>query len=142
MEKIIKELNKLIQKAIKADESPVAAVIVHNNRIIAKAYNKRNKSNITTDHAEIIAIRKANKVLHSWRTNECTLYVTMEPCDMCKSVIKESRISKVVFFLKRSNEKKQYDKTVFDIIDSPDFLTKNFIEEYKKIVKNFWQNKR
>ncbi len=142
MDKIIKELNKLINKAIKNNESPVAAVIVQNNKIIAKGYNKRNKSNITTDHAEIIAITKANKKLKDWRANKCTMYVTLEPCEMCKSVIKESRIENVYYFLARNPEKKQYKGTQISLFNSTKESDKNFVENYKKIIKNFWQNKR
>lgn len=142
MEKIIHELNKLINKAIKNNESPVAAIIVHNNKIIAKAYNQRNKSNITTDHAEIIAIHKANKKLKSWRTNKCTMYVTLEPCEMCKSVIKESRIENVYYFLPRNPEKKQYKGTKILSIDNTIETTEKFIRNYKKIMHEFWENKR
>ncbi len=142
MEKIIHELNKLINKAIKNNESPVAAIIVHNNKIIAKAYNQRNKSNITTDHAEIIAIHKANRRLKSWRTNKCTMYVTLEPCEMCKSVIKESRIENVYYFLPRNSEKKQYKGTKILSIDNTIETTEKFIRNYKKIMHEFWENKR
>ena len=142
MEKIIKELNKLVNKALKYDESPVAALIVHNNKIIAKAYNKRNRSNITTDHAEIIAITKANKKLKNWRTNKCTMYITLEPCEMCKSVIKESRIENVYYFLPRNPDKKQYKGTKINLIEENEEIIKEFNNNYKKIIRNFWENKR
>ena len=74
---IIRELTKLIEKAVKKDESPIGAIIMYNNKIIAKAYNNRNKTNNTLGHAEIIAIKKANKRLKSWRLNKCTLYVSL-----------------------------------------------------------------
>ncbi len=142
MDKIINELNKLLIKAIKNNEAPVAAIITCNGKIIAKAYNKRNKSHITTDHAEIIAITKANKKLKNWRANNCTLYISLEPCDMCKSVIKESRIDKVYYFLTRSPEKKQYKGTEFIAIDdTPDVITE-FNKNYLKMIKKFWENKR
>ena len=142
MEKIIEKLNKLLKKAIKANESPVAAIIVYEGKIIAKAYNKRNKSNITTDHAEIIAITKANRKLRNWRTNKCTMYVSLEPCEMCKSVIRESRIDKVYYFLPRNPEKKQYKGTNFINVDNSIEDVNNFNEKYKKIMKKFWENKR
>ena len=142
MEKIIKELDKLIKKALKRDESPVAALIVYNGKIISKGYNRRNKSNMTTDHAEIIAINTANKKMHSWRLNKCTLYVTLEPCEMCKSVIAESRIENVYFFLTRNPEKKQYKGTKIVKIDHNNNLNREFTENYKKIMHNFWENKR
>lgn len=139
---IITELNKLIKKAIKHNESPIAAIIVQNNKIIAKAYNKRNKSNITTDHAEIIAINHANKKLKNWRTNNCTMYITLEPCEMCKSVIKESRIENVYYFLPRNPEKKQYKGTKMANTDNSLEINKKFVDNYKKIMHNFWENKR
>ena len=139
---IIKKLEKMWIKAAKKNESPVAAIIVYNNKIIAKAYNKRNKSNKTIDHAEIIAINKANKKIKNWRLNKCTLYCTLEPCEMCTTVIKESRIEEVYYIMKRNPLKKQYNKTKFNnLIDSNkefDKLTQN----YKKLMKNFWENKR
>ena len=139
---IIEELMKLVKKAEKKDESPVAALITYNDKVISKAYNKRNKSNITTDHAEIIAIQRANKKLKSWRTNKCTLYVTLEPCEMCKSVIKESRIEKVYYLLPRNPEKKQYNKTEFNNLEKLNFENKKISEKYKEIMQKFWENKR
>ena len=139
---IIIELYKLLKKSKKQDETPVAALIVHKNKIIAKACNSRNKTNKTIDHAEIIAITKANKKLKNWRISNCTLYVTLEPCEMCKTVIKESRIDKVYYFLSRYKEKKQYNKTDFLCMNTDNNLVEEFNIEYKKIIKNFWQNKR
>lgn len=141
-DKIIQELTKLVKKAEKNDESPVAAIIVENGKIVAKAYNKRNKSHRTIDHAEIIAITKANKKIKNWRTNKCTMYVTLEPCEMCKTVIKESRIEKVYYFLERNQEKKQYKKTEFNNINKMQKNVENFTNEYLNIMKKFWQNKR
>ncbi len=142
VDKIIQELTKLVKKAEKNDESPVAAIIVENGKIIAKAYNKRNKSHKTIDHAEIIAITKANKKIKNWRANKCTMYVTLEPCEMCKTVIKESRIEKVYYFLERNQEKKQYKKTEFNNINKMQKNVENFTNEYLNIMKKFWQNKR
>ena len=102
---IIKELNKLMDKAIKDNEVPVACIIVRDNKIISKAYNKTNKTNNILDHAEIIAIKKASKKIHNWRLNDCKLYVSLEPCDMCKEVIKKSRISEVIYYSKQNNNK-------------------------------------
>ena len=89
---IINELNKLLDKAIKYNEVPVAALIVYNNKIIAKSYNKVEKNNSVLNHAEINVIKKANKKLNNWRLDNCELYITLEPCEMCKSIIKKSRI--------------------------------------------------
>ena len=102
---IIDELNKLTDKAIRKNEVPVACIIVKDDKIIAKAYNKTVKTNNILDHAEIIAIKKASKKIHNWRLNDCKLYVSLEPCDMCKEVIKKSRISEVIYYSKQNNNK-------------------------------------
>ena len=85
---------KQANKALKYNEVPVGAIIVKNNKIIAKAYNKKEKSNDSTKHAEIIAISKACKKFKNWRLDDCILYVTMEPCMMCSGAIEQSRIKK------------------------------------------------
>ncbi|MEG0026521.1 MAG: nucleoside deaminase [Bacilli bacterium] len=102
-ETIFNELYKLSMCAFKHGEIPVSAVIVKNNIIIAKGYNKRNTSNNPLDHAEIIAIKKACKKSNNWRLNGCDLYVTLKPCSMCSEVIKECRINNVYYLL--DNEK-------------------------------------
>ena len=102
---IIDELNKLTDKAIRKNEVPVACIIVKDDKIIAKAYNRTVKTNNILDHAEIIAIKKASKKIHDWRLNDCKLYVSLEPCDMCKEVIKKSRISEVIYYSKQNNNK-------------------------------------
>ncbi len=137
--KILKILNQLALKAIKRSEVPVSAVLVYENKIIAKAYNKRNKTNSTISHAEIKVIQKANKKLKSWRLNNCTIYVTIEPCDMCKSVIKEARINKVYYLLDRKTNKKQYDKTKFLKLELESEKDTN---EYLNNLNNFWKNLR
>lgn len=78
-------------------EVPVAALVVKNDKLIAKAVNKIEKLSDATAHAEILAIREASKELGDWRLNECILYVTLEPCAMCAGAIINSRISKLVF---------------------------------------------
>jgi tRNA(adenine34) deaminase len=82
---------------------PVGAVIVKNNKIISKAYNKKEKTKNVTKHAEIIAISKACKKIKNWRLDECEIYVTMEPCMMCCGAIEQSRIKKIIYGVK--NEK-------------------------------------
>jgi tRNA(adenine34) deaminase len=79
------------------DEVPVGALIVKDGKIIAKGYNKSIKSKDTTAHAEIVAIRKACKKLNNYRLNDCTVYVTIEPCAMCTGALIWARIKKIVF---------------------------------------------
>lgn len=85
------------KKAYKRGDVPVGAVIVKNNKIIAKAYNKKEKQNNAIQHAEIIAIAKACKKLKTWHLEECTLYVTLEPCMMCTGAIIQSRIKTIEY---------------------------------------------
>ncbi len=138
-EKYIDELIKLSQKSLKKSEVPIAALIIdETGKIISKAHNTRNIKQQTINHAEILAIIKANKKLKSWRLNKCTLYVTVEPCDMCKSVIKESRIQNVFYLLPRLPEKNQYSKTIFNKLK--DISEKE--DKYQEIMNKFWKNKR
>lgn len=89
----LKEANKAYRKG----EIPIGAVIVKNGKIIAKAHNLKESSNLSTAHAEILVIKKASKKLKNWRLNDCHLYVTVEPCMMCSGAIIQSRISTVFF---------------------------------------------
>ncbi len=83
--------------AFNQDEVPVGCVIVKDNEIIATGYNQREANQSALDHAEIIAIKEASQKLNTWRLEDCTLYVTLEPCAMCAGAIIQSRIKKVVF---------------------------------------------
>ena len=85
------------QAAMDADEVPVGAVIVHENRVIAAGCNQREQLRDPTAHAEMIAITQAAAELQSWRLEDCTLYVTLEPCPMCAGAIVQARIPQVVF---------------------------------------------
>ena len=132
IEYILKEMHKLLNKAIKEDEVPVGAIIVKDNKIISKAYNKTNKSNNILDHAEIIAIKKASKKLNNWRLDDCTLYISLEPCDMCKEIIKKSRINNVIYFSKQ-NEFKTENNPNYKLLENNDISI---------ILSNFFKNKR
>ena len=131
-EKIKNKLNKLILKAKKKDEVPIACVITYKDKIIASSYNKvRNKNNII-NHAEVICLKKATKKLKNWRFNECNLYVKLEPCDMCKEIIKKYRINNVYYFVKQNN---------YETESKPNYIYKEN-KYYSKVLKNFFKDKR
>ena len=96
-EKYMKEALKQAKKAYALGEVPIGCVIVHEGKIIGRGYNRRNTDKNTLAHAEITAINKASKVIGDWRQEECTLYVTLEPCPMCAGAIIQSRIKEVVY---------------------------------------------
>ena len=92
----MKEALKQAKKAYDLNETPIGCVIVHEGKIIARGYNRRNTDKSPLAHAEIAAIKKASKKLGDWRLEECTLYVTLEPCQMCAGAIIQARIPCVV----------------------------------------------
>ena len=91
------EAFKEAYKALKKQEVPIGAVIVKNDKIIARGHNKREKSKNALMHAEVVAINRACKKLKDWRLENCTIYVTLEPCPMCAGAIANARIKKVVY---------------------------------------------
>lgn len=95
-EKFMKAALKQAQKAYAIDEVPIGCVIVQNGHIIARGYNRRNIDKNTLAHAELAAIRKASKKTGDWRLEDCTMYVTLEPCQMCAGAIVQSRMKRVV----------------------------------------------
>ena len=95
-EKFMKEAIRQAKKAYALREVPIGCVIVYEGKVIARGYNRRNTDKNTTSHAEINAIRKASKKLGDWRLEGCTLYVTLEPCQMCAGAIVQARIDKIV----------------------------------------------
>lgn len=128
---IEKELYKLIKKAIKRNEVPVAAIIVKNGKIISTGINNREIKNNVMGHAEIIVIKKAAKKLKTWKLSECILYTTLKPCNMCEEIIKNSRIKKVYYYLEnynKNNFKTEYIK-----------INKNENFKFEKELKNFFK---
>ena len=91
---------KQADKALRIGEVPIGCVIVHHapekDRIIGRGYNRRNTDHSTLSHAELTAIKKASRVMGDWRLEDCTLYVTLEPCQMCAGAIVQARIPRVV----------------------------------------------
>ena len=95
-EKYMKAAIREAKKAYALEEVPIGCVIVQNDRIIARGYNRRNTEGNTLAHAELSAIKKASKKTGDWRLEDCTMYVTLEPCQMCAGAIVQSRMKKVV----------------------------------------------
>ena len=134
------------KKAFKNNEVPIGAVIVKDGKVISTGFNLVESKNSSLYHAEIIAIKKAQKFLKDWRLNECTLYVTVEPCLMCTGAIINSRIKKVVFGLKEEkfgaivskikiNEYKFNHKFEFEIDET-------YSDEIKNLMQLFFKMKR
>lgn len=136
MQKINKILYREALKAYKKGEIPVGAIIVKNSKIVAKSHNNRQKSHVLIGHAEINCILKAEKKLKDWRLDDCEMYITLSPCNMCEIFIKESRLKKVHFLLKQPN---------FDTKNS-NFAQINGFEEdklkYEKLLKKFFSQLR
>ena len=133
----IEEIIKQAKKAAKIKEVPIGAVIVYKNKIIAKAYNQRRRKKDVLGHAEIIAIKKAVKKMKDWRLNKCDLYVTLEPCHMCKEIIKEARINNVYYLVSRQEGKKEYDKTNISSIKEKRYEKEQM--EYKQLLSDFFK---
>ena len=115
----VKEAIRQAKKAYAMEETPIGCVLVHDGKIIARGYNKRNKKKNTLAHAELIVINKASRVLGDWRLEECTMYVTLEPCPMCAGAIVQARIPKVV--IGSMNPKAGCAGSVLNLLDMPGF---------------------
>lgn len=134
------------KKAEKMGEVPIGAVIVKNGKVLAKAYNKKEKYKCAIMHAEILAVEKASKKINNWRLDGCDIYITLEPCPMCASAIKQSRIANVYYGLSNSDKN---NETIIKAIFSKD---KNnlpcnvscgyFCSEIKNMMKKFFKTTR
>ena len=102
-EKYMKEAIKQAKKAYALGEVPIGCVIVHEGKVIGRGYNRRNTDKNTLAHAEITAIKRASKDIGDWRLEECTLYVTLEPCPMCAGAILNARIAEVHYGVREEN---------------------------------------
>jgi len=135
-EKYEKILLNLSIKASKKGEVPVSALIVSNNKIIAKSFNRKNLDKNSLYHAEIICLQKAYKRLKRWNLNDCIMYVSLEPCDMCKILIEESRINKVYYILDKGICNNKYNKTEYEQMYAVNKV------EFAKIIDNFFKKIR
>ena len=118
-EKYMREAVRQAKKAYALGEVPIGCVIVHDKKIIGRGYNRRNTDKSTLSHAELIAIRKAGKVIGDWRLEECTLYVTLEPCQMCAGAIVQALNPRVVMAC--MNPKAGCAGSILNILDMPQF---------------------
>lgn len=135
-----KYMNIAIREAKNAyDEGnvPVGAVIVNNGNIVSFAHNIKNTDNVSIYHAEILCIIDACKKLNTWRLNDCELYVTLKPCDMCIAAIAESRISKV-FYLLDSN----YEENLSSNIVNISLNRINDCYDYNRLLSDFFKRIR
>ncbi len=145
-EKFMKEALKQAKKAYDKLEVPVGAIIVKDGKIIAKAYNQKECKNDTTNHAEILAIKKASKKLNSWRLIDCDMYVTLEPCSMCAGALIQSRIRKV--YIGALDEKTGACGSVLNLLEDYKFNHKVEIEtgvlkdECENLLKDFFKTLR
>lgn len=145
-EKYIKEALKQAKKAYALGEVPIGCVIVHEGKIIGRGYNRRNTDKNTLAHAEITAINKASKVIGDWRLEECTLYVTLEPCQMCAGAIVQARIPEVVMGC--MNPKAGCAGSILNILEMPQFnhqvkVTRGILEaECSQMLKTFFEELR
>ena len=131
-EKYMKEAIRQAKKAEALGEVPIGCVIVYEGKIIGRGYNRRNTDKNTLSHAEITAIRKASKKVGDWRLEGCTLYVTLEPCQMCAGAIVQARIDEVV--MGSMNPKAGCGGSILNLLEMPEFnhqvkVTRGIMEE-------------
>ena len=137
---------KEAQKSYNKEEIPVGAVIVKDGQIIARGHNLKETKNDTTNHAEIIAIKKASKKLKSWRLTGCTMYVTLEPCTMCAGALIQARLDKVV--IGTMDEKTGACGSVLNVLEDYKFNHKVEIEkgilekECRDVLQSFFRELR
>ena len=131
-EKFMKAALAQAKKAYALDEVPIGCVIVQNNKIIARGYNRRNTDKNTLAHAELTAIKKASKKTGDWRLEDCTMYITLEPCQMCAGAIVQSRMQRVV--IASMNAKAGCAGSVLNLLQMKEFnhqveITRGVLEE-------------
>ena len=145
-EKYMKEALRQAKKAAALGEVPIGCVIVYEDKIIGRGYNRRDTDKSTLSHAEITAIRKASRIIGDWRLEDCTLYVTLEPCQMCSGAIIQARIPRVVMGCR--NPKAGCGGSVLNILQEPAFnhqaqITEGILEEEcSKMLTDFFKELR
>lgn len=134
------------EKAYSANEVPIGAVIVKNNEVISYGFNKKEESNSVLAHAELIAIAEASKKLNNWRLEECDIYITLDPCPMCASAIKQARIKNVYSALNNADSNNL--PLILDIFStdkvnsSVNFVSNLDSERSKILLSNFFKKQR
>lgn len=131
-EKFMKEAIRQAKKAGAIGDVPIGCVIVHEGKIIARGYNKRNKNKTVLAHAELLAMSKACKKIGDWRLEECTMYITLEPCQMCAGAIVQARIPRVV--IGSMNPKAGCGGSILNLLEMQEFnhqvdVTRGVLEE-------------
>jgi tRNA(adenine34) deaminase len=145
-EKYMKEAVRQAKKAYAIGEAPIGCVIVHEDKIIARGYNRRTIDKNTLAHAELAAIKKASRKLGDWRLEGCTMYVTLEPCQMCSGAIIQSRMDRVVIGC--MNPKAGCAGSVLNLLQMPEFnhqaelATGVLEEECSQLMKSFFKELR
>ena len=145
-ERFMKEAIRQARKAYAIGEVPIGCVIVYEGRVIARGYNRRTIDKNTLAHAELLAIRKASRKLDDWRLEGCTMYVTLEPCQMCSGAIIQARIPKVVVGC--MNPKAGCAGSILNLLDVPQFnhqaelVTGVVVEECSLMMKEFFKELR
>lgn len=125
------------QKSLKNGDVPIGSIVVFNNEIIGRGHNERLLSKDVTAHAEILAIREASHNIGDWRLENCDLYVTLEPCAMCKEIIKESRIRNVHYLISKDDYKHSFNKTQFNCYEDKSF--QQSVLDYKNELSDFFK---
>ncbi len=145
-EKYMRQALTQAKKAAKLGEVPIGCVIVYNQKVIGRGYNRRNTDKNTLCHAEIAAIRKASKVMGDWRLEGCTIYVTLEPCPMCAGAIVQARMDRCV--IGTMNPKAGCAGSVLDLLNCAGFNHQVAVEqgvlqeECKEILQMFFRQLR
>ena len=145
-EKYMKEAIRQARKAYAIGEVPIGCVIVYKDKIIGRGYNRRMADKNTLSHAELIAIRKASRKMDDWRLEECTMYVTLEPCQMCSGAIVQSRMIRVVVGC--MNPKAGCAGSILNLLQMKEFnhqaeLTTGVLEEEcSQMMKDFFKELR